>query len=334
MHRLPRFSALAVIVLVIAFIPPTGFAQRGIYTVFGQVYLPDGKPATRITVQINASSGYSAQTITNDQGQYEFSSLPTGRYRLTASDPGNAEIQADPVDTDVSRAPSLQVMVHLFFRKVAVAPGKTPERSVVSIPEMSQRIPRDAEKAYDKALEQRRKGDLGRATESLNKAVSLFPSYFQALTLRGELAIKQGKIDEALADFSAALKINPDFEPALRGSGFCKLQQRKVAEAVLDLERAIQLNSLDSDAHLYFGIATLALDRRTDARNSLEQALQLAPAGAVTARVYLANLNAIEGRYGAAADELAKYLAAQPNAPNAERLRAQEAQWRGLSGQK
>ncbi len=331
MHRLPWFSALAA-VIALAFVSPVGLAQRGIYTVFGHVYLPDGKPAVGVTVQINASSGYSAQTITNDQGQYEFSSLPTGRYRLTASDLARPEMQAEPADTDVSRAPSLQVMVHLFFRAVADAPGKSPERPVVSIPEIAKHVPRDAEKAYEKALEQRRKGEVGRAAESINKALVIFPTYFQALTLRGELGIKQGKTAEALADFSEALKINPDFEPALRGSGFCKLQQRRIADAVLDLERALQLDSRDSDAHLYFGIAALALDRRIDARNSLEQALQLAPAGAVTARIYLANLNAIEGLYGPAADELAKYLAAQPDAPNAERLKAQEAQWRKLSG--
>ncbi len=330
MHRLPWFPTAALVV-ALALVSPIGLAQRGIYTVFGQVYLPDGKPAAAVTVQINASSGYSAQTITNDQGQYEFSSLPTGRYRLSALDPAKPDMHAEPVDTDVSRAPSLQVMVHLFFRDVADAPGKSPDRAVVSIPEMVQHVPRDAERAYEKALEQRRKGDVDRATESIKKALDIFPSYFQALTLRGELGIKQGKTAEALADFSEALKINADFEPALRGSGFCKLQQRKIAEAALDLERALRLNSRDSDAHLYFGIATLALDRRIEARNSLEQALQLAPDGAVTARIYLANLNAIEGHYAAAADEIGKFLAAQPDAPNADRLKVQEAQWRKLS---
>ena len=333
MHRLPWFPTTALVV-ALALVSPIGLAQRGIYTVFGQVYLPDGKPAGDITVQISAASGYSAQAITNDQGQYEFSSLPTGRYRLTASDPAKPDMHAEPVDTDVSRVPSLQVMVHLFFRDVANAPGKSPDRAVVSIPEMAQRVPRDAEKAYEKALEQKRKSEFDRATESITKALTIFPTYFQAFTLRGELGIKQGRTAEALADFSEALKINPDFEPALRGSGFCKLQQRKIAEAALDLGRAVELNSRDSDAHLYFGIATLALDRRIEARNSLEQALQLAPGGAVTARIYLANLNAKEGRYAAAADELQKFLTAQPDTPNAARLKAQQAQWRELSGQK
>jgi len=330
MHRLPWFPSVVAVALL--FVSPIVLAQRPVYRVFGQVYLPDGKPAAAVTVQITASSGYSAQTVSNDQGKYEFDSLPSGRYRLTASDPARPEMQVEPTDTDVSRAPGLQVMVHLFFRAIADAPVTPPERPVVSVPEMAQRVPKDAEKALEKALEQRRKGQIGAATQSINKALAIFPSYFQALTVRGELSIRQGKMADALADFSEALKMNPDFEPALRGSGFCKLQQRNVAEAAFDLERALKLNPLDSDAHLYFGIATLALDRRTDARNSLEQALQLAPAGAVTARIYLANLNALEGHYGAAADEMSKYLTAQPDAPNAERLKAQEAQWRQLSG--
>ena len=328
MQRLPWFSAAALGV-ALALICPLGLAQRGIYTVFGQVQLPDGKPADGVTVQINASSGYSAQTITNDEGQYEFSSLPTGRYRLTATIRPGPTCTLTAVDTDVSRAPSLQVMVHLFFRAVADAQGKPPERAVVSVPEIAQRIPKDAEKAYEKALEQRSKGDIDRATESISKALALFPDYFQALTFRGELAIKQGKTADALSDFSAALKINPDFEPALRGSGFCKLQQRKIADAAIDLERASAAESSgDSDAHLYFGIATLALDRRIEARQSLEQALAAGTDGAVTAHIYLANLEAAEGRFRAAADQLAAYLALRPDGTNAGKLKLQETEWR------
>jgi tetratricopeptide (TPR) repeat protein len=266
--------------------------------------------------------------MTNDQGQYEFPGLPAGRYRLTASDPARPEIHAEAAETDVSRAPSLRVMVHLYFRGVANAPGETAERSVVSVSEIAQRVPRGARKAYAKALEQKHKGEIERAAENINKALAIFPAYFQALTLRAELAVNQGNTTEALADFSRALQIDPDFAPALRGAGFCKLQQRRIAEAALDLERAVQLNSADSDAYLYLGIATLALDKRIEARQSLEQALYLAPKGAVTAHIYLANLNAIEGRYLAAADELGTFLAAQPNAPDAERLKAQQAQWR------
>ncbi|MFB3905863.1 MAG: tetratricopeptide repeat protein [Acidobacteriota bacterium] len=332
MQRLHWFPATALVV-ALAF-SPNSLAQRSVYTVFGQVHLPDGKPAADVIVEISASSGYSAQTITNDQGQYEFSSLPAGRYRLTASDPDKPEIHAESAETDVSRVPGQRVMVHLFFRAVAEAPGKRPERAVVSVTEIAQQVPKDAQRAYERALELKNRGDATRAAANIEKALAIFPTYFQALTLRGELAIRQGRTAEALAAFSEALKINPDFEPALRGSGFCKLQQRKIADAALDLGRAVELNSLDSEAHLYFGIATLALDRRTEARNSLEQALQLAPAGAITARIYLANLHAKEGRYAAAADELRKFLAAQPEAPNADRLRAQEAQWRRLSHQK
>ncbi len=326
-------SAIATCLIALFLTCPTSVGQATIYTIFGQVQRPDGTAAAQVSVQIAASSGYATATTTNDQGQYEFPALPPGRYKLTASDPTNPEIRAEATETDVSRAPSQRVMVHLFLREAANAPGKSPERPVVSVPEMTRQVPKNAQKAYEKALEQKVEGKIENAAENIDKALALFPAYFQALTTRGELAIRQGRTADALADFSQALKINPDFEPALRGSGFCKLQQRKVAEAALDLERAVQLNPHDSDAHLYLGIATLALDKRIEARQSLEQALELAPAGAVTAHVYLANLEAAEGHFRAAADQLAAYLAAQPNAPNAEKLKLQEAQWRQRAGQ-
>jgi len=326
-------SAIAICLIAFFGTCPTSVAQGTIYTIFGQVQRPDGTAASRVSVQIAASFGYAAETTSNDQGQYDFPGLPAGRYRLTAYDPTNPEIRAEAAETDVTRAPGQRVMVHLFLRETASAPGKSPERPVVSVPEMTMQVPKNAQKAYEKALEQKGKGEVDRAAENLEKALAIYPTYFQALTLRGELAVRQGQTAEALQNFSTALGINPDFAPALRGSGFCKLQQRKVTEAALDLERAVQLNPLDSDAHLYLGIATLAMDKRIEARQSLEQALQLAPTGAVTAHVYLANLEAAEGHFRAAADQLASYLAAQPNAPNAEKLRLQEAQWRQRAGQ-
>ncbi len=332
MNRFPSFAALLAL-LVLGTGLPSALGQLTVYTIYGQVQQPDGKPAGRVAVEITSSSGYARQVMTNDQGQYEVPGLAGGRYRLTATHPDDPTLVSDPVETDISRAPVPRVMVHLFLRSSADAPGKSKEGSVVSVPEMAQTAPKDAQKAYEKALEQKVKGDLTRASEEVAKALVLFPEYFQAMTLRGELLIRQGKTAEALADFSNALKINPDFGPALRGAGFCKLQQRKVAEAALDLERALRLNPLDSDAHLYYGIATLALDRKIEARQSLEQALHLAPDGAVSAHVYLANLEAAEGRFRAAADQLAAYLVLRPDAPNAGKLKLQETEWRQRGGQ-
>jgi regulator of sirC expression with transglutaminase-like and TPR domain len=63
----------------------------------------------------------------------------------------------------------------------------------------------------------------------------------------------------------------------------------------------------------------------------LQEALKIDSKSALTAHVYLADLYAREGRYKEAANELRTYLDASPDAPNAARLRANEASLRALA---
>jgi uncharacterized protein HemY len=72
------------------------------------------------------------------------------------------------------------------------------------------------------------------------------------------------------------------------------------------------------------------LDRRDAARSSLIKALSFNVPQAMRAHIYLGKLFARERLYKDAADELRKYLEANPAAPDAAELKAIEAQWRAL----
>jgi tetratricopeptide (TPR) repeat protein len=175
---------------------------------------------------------------------------------------------------------------------------------------------RKSEKQNDKAL------------ESFTRAIDSYPGYFQALAERGGIYITKNQIPEAMEDFANALKLNEDCGSALRGLGYCYLEQQKFAEAVQYLERAIQVDPAIANTHLFLGIATLAIDRRDEARRALQEALKLDNKAAVTAHIYLADLYTREERFKDAANELRNYLNARPDAPNADRWKAKEADLR------
>src|SRR5262245_15263664 len=62
--------------------------QGGI-TIVGTVTLPDGQPAPYFKVKITGISGLNFDTLTTDQGRYQLSNIPSGRYRITAYDPAD-----------------------------------------------------------------------------------------------------------------------------------------------------------------------------------------------------------------------------------------------------
>jgi tetratricopeptide (TPR) repeat protein len=135
-------------------------------------------------------------------------------------------------------------------------------------------------------------------------------------------------LDEAAADFDRALKLNAHYGPALRGAGYCKLEKKEFVEAIDLFEKSIFVDPNNANTHLLLGIANLELDRREPARAALQKALGFNTQPVPRAHIYLANLYARERQYLQAADELHKYIEADPLAPDAAGMKEIEAKWR------
>jgi tetratricopeptide (TPR) repeat protein len=185
-----------------------------------------------------------------------------------------------------------------------------------------QQIPKAAQKSFDQAIRQRSERRYEEALKSFDRSIEQFANYFQAFSERGHLRIALGDAAGAARDFEQALKINPGYGPALRGVGFCEFQQGKFADAVRDLEKAVDAESPNATTCLFLGMSRLALGLRDQARAALKKALTIDPNGAARAHVHLANLCIKENKPQEAIAEIEAYLAAVPNAPDADKLRA------------
>ena len=297
--------------------------------VLGTVTLPDGNPAVHVKVKISGQTGLNFDTVTDSSGRYQFQ-VPAGRYRLAASNPQDANQFTDPIEADTSRTAGNRVLVNLYLREPTTK-RNDPRPGVISLAEASQQIPKEAKKSFDDGVKRKSDKQIDKALESLTRAIDSYPGYFQALAERGEIYISKNQIAEASEDFTRAFKLNEDWGPALRGLGYCYLEQQKFAEAIQYLERAIQVDPSIANAHLFLGIAALSIDRRDEAKKSLQEALKIDSRGSVTAHIYLADIYAREERFKDAANELRMYLDARPDAPNAPRLKAKEAELRTLA---
>ena len=260
--------------------------------------------------------------MTDDAGQFAINDVPRGRFSLAASNPDAPEQYSDRTEVELSRYTPPRVVVNIYLRSGAkVTSGKESASTGVSVAEASQHVPKGAQKEYEKGIKLGEKQQFDNALISFNRAIELFPEYFQALTQRGHLRVSMREIGEAGKDFDRALELNPQYEPALRGSGICKIREGKYAEALRDLDQAVAKEPRDASAYLFLGFANASLDRREQARAALTKALTLDAAGSARAHVHLANLDLKENRNNEAAAELEAYLAQVPNAPDADKLR-------------
>lgn len=293
-------------------------------TVHGRVFLPDNQPAVQVTVMITGQNGFNASARTDGRGGFRFEGIPPTIYSLTVTPPQDSRYYAEPVAVNALSDGTL-FMADIFMRN-PLEPSLKKEKntSLISVKEASQNIPKNARKALDRARQYREQKKFDAALDEADKAIKLYPDYFQAFTEKGLVQVNSGRLPEALQNFNKALEMFPDYEPALGGAGYCYLSAGQYEQSIAALEKAVNLDATHSQNYLFLGIANLALSRWQKSQDALERALKLDANGAVAAHMYLADALAGQHLYARAADELHTYLEKNPEAPNADRLRKRE----------
>jgi tetratricopeptide (TPR) repeat protein len=328
-----RLALLAIALCVVA----SAFAQTppstgGGILVFGRVYLPDGKPASRVKVFLETSSGLLRDTICDDNGNYDFRSLPGGRYRVKATNPDAPEQFSDPAESDSTRSYANRVQIHVYLRLPLANQKQNLNPGTIDAAEAS--VPTAARKAYEQGLKFQKENQADKALPQFQQAIELYPGYFQALTARGNLFLQRNRLIEAATDFDRAMKLNEKYAPALRGMGVCMLQTQHPIEAVELLLRSSEIEPDEALTQMFLGFAQMSVEQPRLAEESLRKALKLDAVRAVRAHAYLADLYARENKFAEAANELRQYLAAQPNAADAAKLKTMEAEWRAKAAKK
>ena len=277
---------------------------------------------------IEATNGLRRDTLSDDQGNYEFRGMSGGRYRVYATNPNAPEQYCDPIEADTNRAYSNRVQVDIHLRLPLHKDKKDANPGIVSASEAAQNIPKSALKAYEQGLKLQKENKGEPALIAFNQAIELYPEYFQALTERANLLMGRNQLTEAAADFAKALQLSDKYVPALRGMGYCQIQQKQFEAAVSNLERAFVLEPKVALTLMLLGYANLSLGRHEPAKQCLEEALKLGPESAARAHVYLAEVFAHEQKFKEAADSIQRYLTLKPDAADAANLRNLESDWR------
>src|SRR6266478_4919800 len=201
----------------------------GTHTIQGRVFFPSGQALTGMSVKVNleATNGEGASTVTDQDGSFRFNSVRAGSYSVVVDGGKDFETAREPVyiDPGGTSGPISAVTIHLRPKMDASNPAFAG-------------VPQSALNFYQQGTAAAQKGDAKSAVDLLGKAVAAYPNFSQALSDLGMQYMKLNQMDKAAESFEGLLKLNPgdatgqlNLGIALYNQGVALMGQQKLDEA-------------------------------------------------------------------------------------------------------
>jgi tetratricopeptide (TPR) repeat protein len=213
----------------------------------------------------------------------------------------------------------------IFLKRLGNAPGTT-----ISVTSMA--APKDAMRAYEKA--QKAKAEKPEEAEKyLTKAVEIYPQFAAAWTLLGDIHRQRNDFDAARSDYTRAAAADPQFVNPEYGLTVIAMQEKKWDEAVRLSDQVLKLNpGAFPLAYFFSAAANYNLQKFEAAEDSARKFKALDTQHAHPDVCLLLSYVLLRKQdYAGAAHEIRDYLAAEPNSPNAEQLKADAKRYEDLS---
>jgi Flp pilus assembly protein TadD len=173
--------------------------------IHGTVHTFDGHPVSNATVAAHdvAHGTVSVSVRTEPNGTFVFPGLPPGSYEVTAS------VGADQTS---ERADIKDVGdTSIDFRLPNKVAGARASANGSSVSFAQYQVPAKARSLFEKASELMERGKIAQALEKVNAALTNFPKFAEALTLRGVLEERMDKMEAAIEDYGLAIQADPHF---------------------------------------------------------------------------------------------------------------------------
>lgn len=278
---------------------------------------PDAKPLPHVVVVLKNAGGVQVdRTLTNMEGHYLFFLVPPGQYVVSVEPKSPYVGDSRYVEIITGERDAHRRVDFQLDRLGSPQPTTPPE------PVFVQRVPAEAEQAYELALELFKQGRVGQARAQLEHAIQLFPEYFLALNRLGLEALRAGEVAASEQWFSRALRANPNSASARFGMGWVHYQKGEWQAAAEQLRRSAELNPAVPETHWYLGLTALELALWKESEAAFRRFLALRPAEQhPIVYLYLASALDQQKRHSEAARALRTYLSLVPPEQRTEKLK-------------
>jgi Tfp pilus assembly protein PilF len=326
--------------------------------VSGKVVVQGGGGASHVSIERICNGMVRREGYTDTKGNFQFElgrnsterdasqadsdRMVTNRNaRLAPS--GGSQIKVDECDLRASLPgfTSTSVPIHMEADMSLVEVGTIVltrmggvEGSTISVTSMS--VPKNAREAFERGRKAGNERKFDEALKELNKAVTIFPQYAAAWSLMGEIHRLQNDFAPARKEYEQALATDPRFVSPYFGLAAMAVVENKWADAARLTDQLIQLNAYAYPmAYFFNAAANLNLGNLEAAEQRARKFMQLDTAHArPDIATLLAGILTAKHQYAEAAQLYRDYLAAHPDAPNAEALKAEAQRLEGLSAAK
>jgi len=273
----------------------------------------DHRPASEVAVSLKSHvSGIFRTILTDVEGHFEVRGLPPDTYEIVVDEPGYEFARSSAQ----LNGPSAELVIYL--RSSTLAESRR-NNDMVSVRDL--RVPAKAHNEFQKGLERLAKDDPGGALSHLNKAIQLFPGYYEARYHIGAVELKLGRRDEAMQDFQAAIDLSAGrYALAHFGLGYLLYLEGNLREAEAILRKGLEVDSNSPNGYAILGMTILAQDHPDEAENCAREALLRKPTFAL-AHLVLADVYARRRDYPMRIRELDAYLNLDPSSPSSEQVR-------------
>jgi tetratricopeptide (TPR) repeat protein len=185
--------------------------------------------------------------------------------------------------------------------------------------------PKDARKAFEKALEAESRKKFDEAQADLEKAVGIYPKYAAAWFQLGKLREESRDSAEGRKAYEQALVADAKYLPPLMSLSILSLKESDWTNLEKLTSRLLRLDPLNyPDAYYMNGVANLQLKQFDASEKSLREAIRLDPGKKNLRSYYVLGLaQASQGNFVESAETLRSFLNSSPNIPDVETVRQQ-----------
>jgi tetratricopeptide (TPR) repeat protein len=284
--------------------------------VYGQARYGDNRaPAANILVRLETfGGGVVGQILTDRDGKFRFSGLASTQYTLFIHAAGYADFRQA---IDLLTQTSDYVNVFLVPEEQLSETRKT----LRSVGYIDASVPIEARKEFEKAqmsfFDER---NFDQAVRHLEKALSLYPRFFEAELSLGTLYMDIGKWEQAESSLRHAVEINGKVPNAYFALGEVYFRQARFPEAEKILRDGLLLDNRSWKAHFTLARVYWKQEDLPRTGRQLALTLQLNP-NAADAHLLAAKVLMRARKFDDALSEFQEYLRLEPKGTYADQAR-------------
>lgn len=278
--RMSRLLSSLLVFVELLLIANSVFAQRDrdtynpnnqVFEVSGQVNLAGSKdPARNVPIRLERFSGGIVDQITTDnRGRFRFPGISRGYYKVIVNAPGYNPVQQD---ADLTLLFRTYLVFELTLNRESGVAGSPGIADVIDA-----RVPREARDQFVQGRTALAKKNYALAIAHLEKAISVYPSFFDAYLLLSTAFIDSRDWDKAETSLNRALELKPDSAAATISLGEVYWRQKRFKNAEETLIAGLKLDDKSWHGHFTLGRLYCDINEVMKAAPHVGMTLQLKP---------------------------------------------------------